>query len=116
MPGCQAAPQSLLLTRSHKRQKRRPAASGQPRFARALRILRFQTGDTLLVFFAGARLRLSSGIALEARGGVSLVGFAKPSVEHETGDTTGAYLVRPTDYRTRIWYSAMLSLEVTVMD
>lgn len=65
---------------------------------------------------AGARLRLSSGIALEARGGVSLVGFAKPSVEHETGDTTGAYLVRPTDYRTRIWYSAMLSLEVTVMD
>ncbi len=65
---------------------------------------------------AGARLRLSTGIALEARGGVSLVGFAKPSVEHETGDTTGAYLVRPTDYRTRIWYSAMLSLEITVMD
>jgi hypothetical protein len=65
---------------------------------------------------AGARLRLSDGFALQARGGLLLVGFKKASVEHETGDATGAYLIHPTDYRTRPWYSVMLSAELTVMD
>jgi hypothetical protein len=65
---------------------------------------------------AGARLRLSSGIAIGARGGLLLVGFPKASVEQEPGDTTGAYLIHPTDYRTRPWYSVMLSAEVTVID
>jgi hypothetical protein len=65
---------------------------------------------------AGARLRLSNWIALGASGGLSVIGFPKASVEHETGDTTGTYLIRPTDYRTRIWYSTMISAEITVMD
>jgi hypothetical protein len=65
---------------------------------------------------AGVRLRLSDWIAIGATGGLSVIGFPKASVEHETGDTTGAYLIHPTDYRTRVWYSTMISAEITVMD
>jgi hypothetical protein len=64
----------------------------------------------------GARLRLSDWIAIEATGGLQLIGFPKASVEHEAGDTTGTYLIHPTDYRTRLWSSAMISAEITVMD
>jgi hypothetical protein len=65
---------------------------------------------------AGARFRLSDWVALGARGGLLLVGFPRASVETEPGDATGNYFIRPTDYRTRLWYSAMLSAELTVMD
>jgi hypothetical protein len=64
----------------------------------------------------GTRARLTRGIALDARGGLLLVGFPKATTEHEPGDTTGMYVVRPTDYRTRPWYSFMLSAEITVSD
>jgi hypothetical protein len=65
---------------------------------------------------AGVRFRLSDWIAFGATGGLSLMGFRKASVEHEAGDTTGTYLIHPTDYRTRIWTQAMISAEITVMD
>jgi hypothetical protein len=65
---------------------------------------------------AGARLRLSDWIAVGALGGLMLLGFPKADVEREPGDATGTYFLRPTDYRTRVWYSAMLSAEITVMD
>ena len=65
---------------------------------------------------AGARLRLSDMIAVGARGGLLLVGFPKASVEHEEGDDTGTYVIHPTDYRTKLWYSVMLSAEITVTD
>jgi len=65
---------------------------------------------------AGARLRLSDLIAVGARGGLLLVGFSKASVQHEEGDDTGTYLIHPTDYRTKPWYSVMLSAEITVTD
>jgi hypothetical protein len=65
---------------------------------------------------AGTRLRLSEGIALGAQAGLMLVGFLKASIERETGDATGTYVIHPTDYRTRIWYAMSLSAEITVMD
>jgi hypothetical protein len=66
---------------------------------------------------AGARARLGEMIAVGARGGILLLGFAKAHpTEQEPGDTTGDYFIRPNDYRTRLWYSVTFSLELTVPD
>jgi len=66
---------------------------------------------------AGGRARLGELIAVGLRGGLLFVGFTRAEpVVHEPGDTAGKYFIRPTDYGRRLWYSLMLSVELTVRD
>jgi len=65
----------------------------------------------------GVRGRLGDYFALGLRGGLLYMNF--PRVRGpvtEAGDTKGVYVVYPTDYGRRVWYSLMLSAEVTVPD
>lgn len=66
---------------------------------------------------AGIRGRLGEFFALGARGGLLYMNLPQartPVVE--PGDTKGQYFVRPTDYARRLWYSILVSAEITVAD
>jgi hypothetical protein len=65
----------------------------------------------------GVRGRLGDYFALGLRGGLLYMNFPKVrGPVTEPGDTKGVYVVYPTDYGRRVWYSLMLSAEVTVPD
>jgi hypothetical protein len=65
----------------------------------------------------GLRGRLGEFFALGLRGGLSYMSFTPiRGPVGEPGDTDNAYVVYPNDYARRIWYSAMLTAEVTVPD
>jgi hypothetical protein len=66
---------------------------------------------------AGVRGRAGDLVAFGVRGGLLYLRLPRPGgVVSEPGDSTGAYVVRPTDYGRRLWYSVMLSAEITVSD
>jgi hypothetical protein len=66
---------------------------------------------------AGVRGRLGEYLALGVRGGLLYMNLAQVrGVTSEPGDTKGVYFVRPTDYSRRVWYSLLVSAEVTVPD
>jgi hypothetical protein len=66
---------------------------------------------------AGGRARLGDLVAAGLCGGLLFVGFTRADpVVHEPGDAKGTYFIRPTDYGRRLWYSLMLSIELTVRD
>jgi hypothetical protein len=77
--------------------------------------------DTRFGYAAGAltgvRARVSDFVAFGLRGGALYMDLTRArGPVSEPGDTEGAYAVYPTDYARRIWYSMMLSAELTVPD
>jgi hypothetical protein len=82
--------------------------------AHSVSVARF--GDTAGLD-AGLRGRLGEFLALGLRGGLLYMNLPQVrSVTTEPGDTKGNYFVRPTDYGRRVWYSLLVSAEVTVPD
>jgi len=66
---------------------------------------------------AGVRGRVSEFFALGLRGGLLYMNLPEVrGVVTEPGDTKGDYFVRPTDYSRRLWYSLLVSAEITVPD
>ena len=66
---------------------------------------------------AGLRGRAGELVAFGLRGGLLYLRLPRPSgAVSEPGDSTGVYVVRPTDYGRRLWYSVTLSAEITVPD
>jgi hypothetical protein len=65
----------------------------------------------------GLRGRLGEFVALGFRGGLLYMNLPKVrGVVSEPGDTKGEYFVRPADYSRRLWYSLLVSVEMTVPD
>ena len=65
---------------------------------------------------AGARLHLASLIALGLRGGLLYLGFDRVGGPVAESPQTAKFSVQPIDYRQRIWFSAALTIELTVPD
>jgi hypothetical protein len=65
---------------------------------------------------AGLRGRAGELVAFGLRGGLLYLGLARSGPVKEPGNTGNVYLVRPTDYGRHLWYSVMLSAEITVSD
>jgi hypothetical protein len=65
----------------------------------------------------GARGRLAEYLAVNLRGGLLYMNLPQVrGITVEPGDTKGNYFVRPTDYARRVWYSLLVSAEITVPD
>jgi hypothetical protein len=66
---------------------------------------------------AGLRGRLGEFFALGLRGGLLYMNLPQVrAVVTEPGDAKGDYFVRPTDYSRRLWFSLLVSAEITVPD
>jgi hypothetical protein len=65
----------------------------------------------------GLRGRLGELVSVGFRGGLLYMNLPKVrEVVTEPGDTKGDYFVRPADYARRLWYSLLVSVEITVPD
>ena len=65
---------------------------------------------------AGARLRLTSLLALGLRGGALFLGFDRAGGPVADSPAAPKYFVQPTDYGRRLWLSMALTAELTVPD